>query len=163
MTAPAINRRAFLRGATLPDRLPPWVSAKALSHCTSCAECVAACPEEIISISRSGYPSVDFSHTGCTFCGACADACPEDVFGSTQDPAWDAEVRVSDDCLLKSGVSCQLCTDFCDAEALQFDLSIRPSGGLVIQLQDCTGCGMCVGACPTNAISVQPIQSRVAA
>lgn len=163
MTAPAINRRAFLRGATIPERLPPWVRSDALSKCSTCGDCATACPEDIISMSRSGYPSVDFTQTGCTFCGACAEACPEDVFGSQQEPAWDAQVSISEACLLKSGVSCQLCTDFCDAEALRFDLSIRPSGGLALQLQDCTGCGMCVGSCPTNAIAVQPIQNRAAA
>ncbi len=163
MSATNINRRDLFRGTLQPAvgvNRPPWVSQASLVRCDSCEECVAACPEDILSLDSRGHPVVDFSNTGCTFCGDCANACPQDVFGSTSEPAWQAQLSVSQNCLLESGVSCQVCTDFCDYDALSFDLSCRPVGALKVEQDNCTGCGMCVGACPVTAISVEPANKR---
>ena len=61
---------------------------------------------------------------------------------------------ISDRCLLKAGVTCQLCTDQCDSRALRFDLRIRPSGAIRIDQNACTGCGACVAPCPASAIDM---------
>lgn len=166
MTSQSINRRDFFRGAQ-KSRVetvlrPPWVDAAGLAACNSCGDCVADCPEEILKFDKDGLPYVDFTSTGCTFCGLCAAACKEGVFGDTEKPGWEANrIAVSDGCLLASGVTCQLCTDFCDHEALTFDMSKRPVGALRIDAELCVACGSCVGACPVNAISVVPKVTEV--
>lgn len=158
MTAQPISRRAFFTGSVRPAEVaslrPPWLSADRLSGCTACGACVSACPETVIKPDAAGRPIVDFSINGCTFCGECASACPENLFRPLDTPPWNAVVSVAASCFLQSGISCQLCTDFCDADALQYDLSVRPVGALRIVHDACTGCGMCVGACPAGAISV---------
>ncbi|WP_299844993.1 ferredoxin-type protein NapF [uncultured Roseovarius sp.] len=158
-----MNRRNFLRGASQPAlavQRPPWVRQDALTNCTSCNDCVSACPENILKLDDAGLPMVDFSDTGCTFCGDCAASCTQGVFDAQSEPAWQNSLTVSGDCLLASGVSCQLCTDFCDSEALVFDLSQRPVGALRVDHDSCTGCGMCIGACPVTAITLAPLTER---
>ena len=158
MAVQEISRRDFFRRATAPEEdgraRPPWVSRQDLSRCTACGDCVSACPEDILKIDGKGRPFVDFSDAGCTFCGACAKACEAGVFGPAIGPGWRAAARVSDACLMKIGVACRVCTDFCDEEALRFDMSVRPSGALLIDAAACTGCGQCVGACPADAIAI---------
>ncbi|MGC3937288.1 ferredoxin-type protein NapF [Roseobacter sp. EG26] len=159
MKPSGINRRQFLRGTPRPTELPlrpPWVTQLSLRSCTSCGDCVTACPEDILHLDADRKPAVDFTETGCTFCGECAEACTHEVFKVTDGPAWNADVIVSASCLLQSGVSCQLCTDFCDVEALRFDMNHPPVGTLRIDQETCTSCGMCVAACPTSAISLKP-------
>lgn len=157
MTTSAISRRDLFRGAALkpePDNRPPWVGREALSQCTSCSDCASACPENILRLDDKGLPKIEFSETGCTFCGDCAEACSEGVFGEPTTSPWQVQLDISDKCLLQAGVTCQVCTDFCDTEALCFDLSQRPVGALLVDQGTCTGCGECVGACPVTAISV---------
>lgn len=161
MGAHAISRREFFRnpGAVTPEPVlrPPWTTGESLTRCSGCGDCVAACPENILSPDNAGHPVVDFTATGCTFCGDCARACAADVFGPITAPGWDAEIAISDSCLLETGISCQLCTDFCDHEALSFDvMARRPVGALVVTGVNCTGCGMCLGACPVSAIRIVP-------
>ena len=168
MGARTLSRRDFFRnpGATAPDPVPrpPWITDDSLARCTSCGDCVAACPENILTADEAGRPVVDFSSTGCTFCGDCAGACDADVFGDPAAPGWDAMIAVDGKCLLAKGISCQLCTDFCDHDALGFDvMARRPVGALVVTADNCTACGMCIGACPVGAISIQPRQPEVAA
>ncbi|WP_162933089.1 ferredoxin-type protein NapF [Roseovarius sp. EL26] len=166
MSTTDINRRDLFRGALRPVKgvnLPPWVSPTSLARCDGCNDCVTACPEDILKLDDRGHPVVDFSNTGCTFCGDCANACPQDVFLHTSEPAWEVQLVVSDKCLLENGISCQLCTDFCDYDALSFDLSCRPVGALKVEQDSCTGCGMCIGACPVAALSLKPTGKRKAA
>ena len=86
-------------GASPPDRgaflgrktqlRPPWTDeARVRAHCTSCGDCIRACPEAIIVSGPARTPVVDFSVGGCTFCGDCAKACAENVFADLTKPPW---------------------------------------------------------------------------
>ncbi len=59
-------------------------------------------------------------------------------------------------CISVRGVACRLCGDPCDPSAIRF----RPlSGGRVlpeISAETCTGCGVCVPACPVGALTMAP-------
>jgi len=160
-TIASANRRRFLSGKVappVPDRpvsRPPWSSAASIERaCTGCAACIGACPERILSAGVNGHPEVSFASAECTFCQACVQACPEPVFDLSQVVPWSLKVSIADTCLLNKGVTCQLCTDPCDAQALRFDARQAPAGQIQIDLDACTGCGACVSNCPVTSISV---------
>ena len=135
---------------------PPWTDEAAIRQsCTACGECITACPEGILLAGPAGTPALDFNTGACTFCGACAEACGEAVFRDTSEKPWSLVVSLSNACLLRNGVSCRTCTDACDEDALRFNLRAGPVGTIEIDAASCTGCGACVGICPTFAITLE--------
>mgnify|MGYP002332841250 CR=1 FL=1 len=139
---------------------PPWSSEQSIHDgCTSCGACLKACPESILVPGPAGTPKVDFSRGGCIFCGDCAEVCPEvgTIFAPRNDHPWSAQgglvAQINDGCMLSLGISCQICTDSCEVEALRLDLSVRPVGRIVLDTDACTGCGACVETCPEQAIT----------
>lgn len=166
-----LNRRNFLRGRVRPEPQqgvpsvdpirPPWTEDATVQRlCTSCGDCVSACPEAILIKDQNGRPSVSFDGGECTFCGACVDACQDSVFDRARAVPWPLTVSINMGCLLNSGVMCQLCTDACDASALTFDMRVRPNGAVILDPDACTGCGACIAMCPVRAIEVDDQRLR---
>ncbi len=162
-----LSRRSFLKGrfdaAPTPEKIrPPWTSEETvLKECTNCGDCISACPENILIFDENDLPHVSFDIAGCTFCGACAEACNVAVYTSARNEPWPSKIQISDACLIKSGVTCQLCTDQCEASALTFNIRARPNGVVQIDLSSCTGCGTCISSCPASALSIhQPREER---
>lgn len=149
-----LSRRALFSGQHGALIRPPWTSEISIRNaCTGCGDCVAACPETILFSGPANTPVVSFANGECSFCEACAEACTEPVF-ELGEPAWQVRAEISDSCILKIGVSCRLCTDICEVEALVFDLSQRPVGAVSVNRDLCNGCGACVAACTFSAISI---------
>jgi len=157
--APAVNlsRRSLLRGRTgaaVQPLRPPGAVAEAhfTDQCTSCGECIAACPQGIVFSGSGDYPEVNFSHAECTFCGQCIDSCKQGALLPSVEPPWRLELRLADHCLARQQIVCQMCGDVCEANALHFPPQL---GQVAIPLIDddiCTGCGACIAACPENAL-----------
>lgn len=60
--------------------------------------------------------------------------------------------RVSDACLARSGVDCQVCRDACETGALAFAPRAGGPAQPVIDPALCTACGDCGAICPASAI-----------
>jgi len=135
---------------------PPW-HQQVMESCSHCEqECAASCPQKIINVhpeehAHAGTPWLGFSSTGCTFCGDCAEACPAiESYKKESSRIGDLQL-VKANCLTWNNVFCMSCLGKCDARALKLDERRR----LVLKNSLCTGCGMCIHACPVDALGIQ--------
>jgi ferredoxin-type protein NapF len=168
-----LSRRRFLSAQSSDAYRPPWAVDESdfIRDCTRCGDCIAVCEERIITKGPGGFPQVSFEDSGCTFCGKCLDACQTGALSSKQAgieskqagnenvKPWSlmAVIELSG-CLVTQGVMCQSCRDFCDSSAIVFDYH-QPIPVPEIKESLCTGCGFCIGACPTKAIKAVKAES----
>lgn len=159
-----ITRRSLLRGdlrtVSVPIR-PPWAlhEASFLEGCTRCNECLACCPQGIITAGSGGFPQVDFSRGECSFCADCVSACEPGVLSSTRQaadaPPWMVKAAINRSCFNHHGVFCRVCADRCITGAIRF----RPvRGGAFLPRVDhgaCNGCGACIASCPAGALRAE--------
>ncbi|MDT1064670.1 ferredoxin-type protein NapF [Paracoccus sp. CPCC 101403] len=155
--AASISRRQLLKGRTATPPFaprPPGVTEVSVGHCTGCAACVEACPQDILSLS-AGRVRLLPELGECLFCGACAEACPEPVFDATRVMAH--RVIIDDNCLARADITCMACRDACPESAII--MRPRIGGPFLPKLDDalCIGCGACIALCPGQAITYSPL------
>ncbi|GMB96441.1 4Fe-4S binding protein [Helicobacter sp. NHP22-001] len=135
-----------------PFQVPlPYFNPQRADECVECVGgCMGACPEKIIFKEPGQVPHLDFSKSGCTFCGACLKACAEcaGVLDESLGGINALALIDPDKCLGHQGVVCFACGDACKDKAIHFLGMFKPR----VDLGVCTGCGFCVGVCPTEAI-----------
>ena len=144
---------------------PPYGLNESLfqSECVTCESkaCVASCDEQIIVIQEDGTPRLDFSKSGCTFCEDCASVCEPNVLNlehTHTSEQLNATFRISTEgCVAHHGVICFSCKEPCIDDAILFNGMFNP----VIDMDRCTGCGFCLGRCPTQAISYDVISMAI--
>lgn len=144
--------REIFKGHNKPFKVPlPYFDPTRARVCMECVgDCVASCPEKIIVKEPGQAPHLDFSLSGCTFCGACVPACAACGGVLEADRTGIDAVALIDTakCLGHQGVVCFACGDACKDKAIHFLGMFKPR----VDLGACTGCGFCVGVCPTEAI-----------
>jgi ferredoxin-type protein NapF len=152
------QRRGLLHGKTRVEAplRPPWSSPEVqfLDACTRCGDCLRSCPEGILTVGSGGFPEVDFGRGECSFCRRCVEVCQQPAF-QPEGPPWNLTARVTDTCITRQQVLCQICRENCEAGAIRFPLVAGRTPEPVIEADCCTGCGACVATCPVGAISVR--------
>lgn len=163
--APSVSRRSFLSGrhrAGPISQRPPWTDeARLTAACTPCGDCIAACPQGILSPGHDGLPVLSFAERECTLCGHCAEACQQPVFGSRDGPAFSHMATIGEDCFSARGIHCQTCGDACPATAIRFCPRLGGPPAPEVVADSCNGCGACVAVCPANAIDMQQMETAV--
>ena len=156
------DRRAFLRGAFLRGAAgkeialrPPWAVDRFTERCTRCEACIAACPEKVLKRGEGGFPELDVRERGCTFCGACVDACEPGALDRVKGVERRYRAAIGPTCLARRGVTCRLCELACEEDAIGFDLRRGGVATPVVDGRQCTGCGMCLNVCPSQAIRLE--------
>ena len=133
---------------------PPYYSDISLFHneCSKCeAKCATVCEEEIIKITQDKTPYLDLSKGGCTFCDECALACEMNVLQVENVKNIEADIIINQSkCMSWEGVMCFSCKDPCFEDAIEFKAMFMPT----INQDKCTGCGFCIGRCPSYAIDI---------
>jgi ferredoxin-type protein NapF len=147
---------------------PPYSLNESLfqNECVTCEEkpCVASCDEQIIVIQDDGIPMLNFAKSGCTFCEDCASVCELNVLSldnvHTSEKLNATFVISTEGCVAHNGVICFSCKEPCIDDAILFNGMFNP----VIDMDKCTGCGFCLGRCPTLAIdfTVIPLNKEIA-
>ena len=160
-----LHRRSFLKGHNPKLKsvaiFPPWSlpQTEFIEACIRCDDCRNACPEKLIKKGDGGFPEIDFTQGECTFCGKCLLACQSGAFiqqkkyHATQ--AWpEKHANVLAKCLSLNAIMCRSCADYCDANAIQFQIKLRGVAEPIIATEKCTACGACIHACPNQSIEI---------
>jgi ferredoxin-type protein NapF len=146
---------------------PPWAlpGPRFLDRCTRCGDCARACDQKIIGLDGDGLPEMDFRLGACTFCGRCVTACePEALLRPASDGTtrpWSLDVRFDDDCLERQGITCRVCGDGCEQEAIRFRPDTTTRSVPCLDDGRCNGCGACRWVCPIDAVTIRPRPAAV--
>ncbi len=144
-----------------PGALP---GKKFLELCQQCPDCLVACPKEAIRFlghefgKLAGTPAVIPRDSPCWLCKdlPCIAAC---TTGALQ-PVEVAEVKMGKArinygaCYVSTGQPCDYCVMRCPLKpsAVRWGNQNLPE----IDVDACTGCGVCDYLCPANAIEIAP-------
>lgn len=134
-----------------------------LATCERCGACAEACPYDVIQKFGPAFgalektPFLDPASAPCRWCSdmPCISACPSGAIGREPDQAVAPIAKVSLDlskCLNTQGTLCDTCSYRCpsDIRAIRM-VRRRPE----IDLDRCTGCGMCVYHCDADPGALQ--------
>ena len=143
-----------------------------LAHCIRCGRCLEVCPyHSIVMLDiraglHAGTPLIAVDRIPCFLCMKCVEICPTGSLRpvSQRDTRMGLAVIDHHSCLPWSGDTlCRTCYDKCPFTNAAIRLEqLRP----VIDEAACTGCGICVNACPVTAatgdkaINIEPIYAR---
>ena len=146
---------------------PPGASAieeDFLSACERCHACADACPYECIddfgpAAGRlEGTPFIDPRTVPCRWCEdmPCIKACPGDALQERPDQTVQPIGKVALDlkkCLNSEGILCDTCAYRCPTHIKAIRIVNRMP---VLDLERCTGCGMCVYFCEAEPSAFEP-------
>ena len=156
-----VTRRDLFRRSSTdgPRILPPWAHPRGVfaNLCDGCAQCVSACPQNIIEIDRNNLAFVNFQKGFCDFCEECEMACPSKALNKQENPAWSHFAKIDAKCLSVKGTVCRLCEENCEAQAIRFRPAMNGRSIPFVDMNKCDGCGGCQAVCPTEAVHfIQP-------
>lgn len=131
---------------------PPYASkGETFDACRTCeGMCLNACEEQIIVRDESNRVVLDFSTDGCSYCDRCLEVCTRDVLNDPERFIQGYAKISMPSCLSHQGTICFSCKEPCMENAIVFKGMFEP----IVLPEKCTGCGYCLGVCPSQAIAM---------
>lgn len=134
--------------------------------CTACNDCITACPKQAIRKTGpefgedlAGFPIIIPEDNPCWLCKdiPCIEACSTGALQPVEAPGsirMGSAVVDMGACYAAQGSICESCQEACPVRprAVRVSYGCSPQ----VDLEACTGCGVCVYLCPADAIAVQP-------
>ncbi|WP_456387900.1 4Fe-4S binding protein [Desulfolithobacter sp.] len=165
---------SLLRSPVTTNRLrPPGAVPEEIfaGKCLRCGRCVEVCPYHCIELLdirhglHAGTPLIAVEKIPCYLCMKCVDVCPTGTLQRVEMAETRMGLAVINQftCAAWNGMTlCRTCYDKCPFknEAIRLE-SLKP----VVDEEVCTGCGLCVNACPVTGVdglkgvNVEPLYS----
>ncbi len=149
-----------------PGALP---EARFREACTSCDACITACPRD--AVRRAGWehgpevegtPVILVDKAPCWLCPdlPCIDVCEPRALEPLASPA-DARMGtlvIRDGvCFSERGSPCEVCVERCPVRPRPISVSVGEAPE--VDVDACTGCGVCAYLCPADALDVEPVSA----
>ncbi len=115
-------------------------------------------PKAVWRVDRGQKQVIVFHDEKCTLCEICQNVCPVNRYHNLRDESggrrespvlFRSHNGVLDLQAVCSQCSNAPCRHFCPAQVISRD---KITGAIVVAKEHCIGCGMCITACPNNAI-----------
>lgn len=147
----------FARRSSTAAFRPPWSIAEVdfIERCTRCGACSKECPSNVIRMADGGFPELDFSHAGCDFCEVCVAVCQPQALKLNGSAAINLTAQIGDSCFSERGVICRSCGEVCYMGAIRFKPALGGITRVLLNSNQCNGCGECVHICPAQSITMK--------
>lgn len=135
-----------------------------MARCVRCDRCISACPTDVLyplgiesGVLAVRTPAVSFEKVSdsCIFCDKCREVCPTEAIGSV-DPLAPLEGRIGGAVVWPDKCITFLTPGSCGVcvDACPYEaLSFDEERRPVVDLFRCNGCGECVKICPANVLT----------
>lgn len=131
-----------------------------MARCIRCERCISVCPEDVLEVLgiESGLavrtPQITYAAGACTFCDLCREVCPTAAIGAV-DPFRPDEGRIGVAAVVEDRCLAFQQAGSCGVcvDACPYDaLSFDSQRRPVVDAAACNGCGECVKICPANIL-----------
>ncbi len=148
--------------------------------CIKCGQCVRACPYDTLKLATAeqnipiGTPYYIPRNVPCYMCKdiPCMNACPTGALSHDLQNIEDAKMGLAvidmENCISYLGLRCEICHRVCPVQnsAITIEHHTRKTSKHskfipIVHSSDCTGCGVCEEACPTDKASIRIVKAEL--
>ena len=146
--------------------------------CIKCGQCVTDCPYDTLKLATIeenipiGTPFFTPRDIPCYMCEdiPCTRACPTGALSPTLTKIEDARMGLAvidmENCISYLGLRCEICHRVCPVQNKAITIEHHPRKTSkhsmfipIVHSSDCTGCGVCVEACPTDEEAIKIVRA----
>jgi ferredoxin-type protein NapG len=150
------------------------------ASCIKCGQCVTACPYDTLKLATAGSgtpigtPYFEPRDIPCYMCQdiPCTRACPTGALSPTLEKIEDARMGLAvidmEHCISYLGLRCEICHRVCPVQDKAITIKHQPRKLSkhamfipIVHSKDCTGCGMCEEACPTDEAAIKIVRADI--